>query len=93
MGHAVRITQSDIPTTGLRTYVANLAKRNDVVYVRTGTSALAQVITHLSGDDVRPDETEKLVIALRRANVIDGRTMVTLLGRYFGEIRNVRSIR
>jgi transposase len=36
--------------------------------------------TRLADDDVKPDETDKLVIALRRANVIDGREMVRLLG-------------
>lgn len=49
--------------------------------------ALAEVITSLSGDEVKPDEIENLVVALRRANVIDGPTMVTLLGRYFDETR------
>ena len=51
-------------------------------------SDLAEVITRLSDDEVKPDETEKLVIALRLANVIDGPTMVTLLGRYFDETRD-----
>ncbi len=69
-------------------YIADLAQRHGIVYVKTGSSALAQVITRLAGDDGNPDETEKLVIALRRANVIDGKTMVTLVGRYFGEMRN-----
>jgi len=82
--------QADIPMTGLSAYIADLAKRHGVAYVKIGSSALAQVITRLSGDDGNPDETEKLVIALRRANVIDGRTMVTLLGRYFDETRNDR---
>lgn len=50
-------------------------------------AALAEVVTHLSDDEVKPDETENLVIALRRANVIDDPTMVTLLGRYFEESR------
>lgn len=71
--------------TGLSAYIADLAKRHDVVYVKTGSSALAQVISRLAGDDGNPDQTEKLVIALRRANVINGRSMVMLLGRYFGE--------
>lgn len=79
---------TDIPTTGLSAYIADLAKRHDVVYIKTGHSALAEVITRLTGDDVKPDETEKLIIALRRAKVIDGRTMLTLLGRYFDETRN-----
>jgi hypothetical protein len=51
---------------------------------RDGYSALAEVITRLSDDEAAPDETEKLVIALRRAEVIDDPTMVTQLGRYPG---------
>lgn len=58
-----------------------------MTYVRDGYSALAEVITRLSDDEVVPDETEKLVIELRRAEVIDGQTMVTLLGRYLDEQR------
>lgn len=81
------ILPTDIPTTGLSAYIADLAKRHGIVYVKTGSSALAEVITRLAGDDVKPEETEKLVIALRRANVINGRIMVTLLGRYFDETR------
>ena len=73
--------------TGLSAYIADLAKRHDVAYVKTASSALAQVFTRLAGDDGNPDETEKLVIALRRANVINGPTAVALLGRYFDEMR------
>jgi hypothetical protein len=36
----------------------------------------------LADDDVRSDETEDLLVALKRANVINGPTMVDLLGRY-----------
>lgn len=79
---------SEIPMTGLGAYIADFAKRHGVAYVKTGSSALAQAITRLAGDEVTPDETEKLVIALRRANVINGPTAVTLLGRYFEETRN-----
>ena len=79
----------DIPLTEVRAFIANLAKRHGVTYVKTGYDALADVITRLSDDEVKPDETENLVVALRRAKVIDGSTMVTLLGRYFYETRGV----
>jgi hypothetical protein len=82
----------DIPTIGLRRFIADLARRAGVEYVRDRYSVTAHVVTRLSDDDVRPDETEQLVIALRRAEVIDGRTMVTLLGRYFDETSDVRSV-
>lgn len=77
----------EIPQSGIQAFVADLAGRHGIAYVRTGSSALAQVITRLGDDEVEPDETEKLIIALRRAGVIDGPAMVTLLGRYFDETR------
>lgn len=84
------VNLQNIPTTGLYLFVAELAGQHGITYVRTGSSALAELITSLSGDDVIPDETENLVIALRRANVIDGKTMVTLLGRHFDETRHLK---
>ncbi|OAJ60812.1 hypothetical protein A6V36_01775 [Paraburkholderia ginsengiterrae] len=86
------MTIPEIPTIGLRKFIADLAKRHGVVYVRDDTSALAAVITRLSDDDLTPDETEKLVIALGRANIIDDSTVVTLLGRYFDETRDIRPV-
>ena len=75
----------NIPAADLAPFVADLARLHGVAYERTGSSALAQAITRLSGDDGAPDSTERLVIAMRRAKVIDGRTMVTLLSRYLNE--------
>jgi len=77
--------QTDIPATGLKAYIADLAARHGVRYTKTGISALAGVITHLADDDVTPDETEQLIIALRRSKVIDGPTMLTLMARYFDD--------
>jgi hypothetical protein len=93
MGNAARVTQSDIPTTGLRTYVADFARRQGIQDVRTGQGALARVITGLADDEVTPDATERLIIALRRAKAIDGPTMLTIQGRYLDEKFNVRPVR
>jgi hypothetical protein len=86
------MTTQEIPTTGLSEFIADLAERHGVKYVQTGSGALAQVITRLADDEVVPDETEKLVIALRRAKVIDGTTMRVLLSRHLDEALNVRPI-
>ncbi|PQV45161.1 hypothetical protein [Paraburkholderia sp. BL21I4N1] len=75
----------EIPITGLREFIADLAKCHGVADVTDGTAALAQLVTRLSDDEVVPDETEKPVIALRRAKIIDGPTVVEFLGRYFDE--------
>jgi hypothetical protein len=69
--------------------VQQLAKENGVVYKRTANDALAEVITRLSDDNVVTDATEDLIVALKRANVISGEVMVSLLGQHLREIRHV----
>jgi len=70
-------------------YVADLARRHGVAYVRTPHDAMAEVITRLADDDIVTDETEDLIVALKRAGVIDGATMVDLLGRHLDEMHHV----
>lgn len=43
---------------------------------------MAIVATRLAGDDVIPDAIEDLIVALKRADVINGQEMVELLGQY-----------
>jgi len=83
---------NDIPSSGLKIFISELSKKHGVRYARTGSTVLAQAITRLSDDDIAPDDTEKLVIALKKAKVINGSEMLTLLGRYFDENRHVRSL-
>jgi hypothetical protein len=83
----------EIPTVGLAAFIADLATQHGVVYESTSSSALAQAITRLSGDDGAPDPTERLIIALRRAELIDGKTMLRLQGRYLDEKFHARSVR
>jgi len=85
--------QTDLPATGLKDYIADLAARHGVTCIKTGISAMAGVITHLAYDDVTPDEAEQLIIVLRRSKVIDGPTMLTIQGRYLDEKFHVRSQR
>lgn len=87
------MAQIDIPSTGLASFVADLAKRQGVRDVRTGRGALARVITSLAGDDATPDVTERLIIALRRSKAIDGPTMLMIQGRYLNEKFHVRPVR
>ena len=75
-----------IPSVGVGVFITNMAREHGVSFVRTGSDALADVITHLSDDEVFTDETEYLLIALRRYGIIDGPTMVSLLGRYIDQL-------
>ena len=70
-------------------YVAAMAQRHGIVYTKTGGDALAEIITRLSDDDVHTDETEDLLVALKRAGVIDGPTMISLLGQHLDARRPV----
>ena len=82
-------TANTIGKEDIKRYVAALARRHGVVYAKTGNDALAEVITRMSDDDVRTDETEDLLVALKRAQVIDGPTMVSLLGRHLDQCRHM----
>lgn len=83
----------NIPSSGLAAFVTELAQRQGIQDVRTGQSALARVITGLADDEVAPDATERLIIALRRSKAIDGPTMLTIQGRYLNEKFHVRPVR
>lgn len=77
------------PVSSVSSYVNNMAKQHGVSYLRTPSDELADVITRLSGDEVTTDATEDLIVALRRANVIDGPTMIALLGSHLDEQQHV----
>lgn len=83
------MTSVSVPTSGLAEFVAELACKYGVRYVRTGADTLADVITRLADDVVVPDDTEDLIVALKRAQVIDGPTMIVMLGNYLDETRAV----
>lgn len=77
------------PVSDVSSYVDSIAKQHGVSYLRAPSDKLADVITRLSGDEVTTDATEDLIVALKRANVIDGPTMVSLLGSYLDEQHSV----
>lgn len=75
----------NIPTRGLADFITGLASQHRVKFRRTHLSDLARTFTRLSDDDVEQDDVQRLVVALRQARVIDGPTMVELLGNYLDE--------
>lgn len=64
-----------------------LAKEHGIQYVETDSDRFAVLATELSGDTVKPDEVADLLLALMRANVIDGPTRLRLHLRYLKERR------
>ncbi len=47
-----------------------------------GIAHLARMIEHIAGNGIEPDETEKLIIAIRRAGLLDGPDLTRRSARY-----------
>lgn len=62
-----------------------LARQHGVHYERSGLDDWAEAVTRLAGDDVRLDETEELLVALRQAGIISGGQRTRLHARYLNE--------
>lgn len=82
-----------LPRQGVRRFVERLAQVHGVEYRRTGLDDFAEAVTRLSGDDVKLDHTGKLLVALRKKNVINGRQLARLATNYMTEEEGVRSVR
>ena len=68
------VLQAELPTSGVASYVAELAKRYGVRAMRMPLDDLADVVTRLSDDEVHGDATQEMIVALARAEVIDRRS-------------------
>lgn len=73
-------------------YVQDLAHRQGVKYIRTYADEWAEAVTNLSDDNVETDETEQLLIALKKSGRISGGEMVQLLVNHLEEDKLVRPI-
>ena len=62
-----------------------LARTHSVTYTRSALDDFGDTITRLSGDDVELDETEWLLVALERADQIEGVQATLLHARYLRE--------
>ena len=75
-------------TSDISSLVRSLATANEVNCIRTPVDALAEHFTRLSDDRVDElDETQLLIIALRRAGVIDKNDAMKLQAAYLAENR------
>lgn len=75
----------NIPITDVKGYVQTLALAHHITYVKTRGDDWAETVTRLAGDDVVTDEVEDLIVALKRAHVVNDKEMVALLGNYLAE--------
>lgn len=81
MAHAVRNTHE--MTAEERIWA--LAKQHGIVAARTGLDDWADDVTRLAGDDVEFDDVQEVVVALRKAGVVNGVELTRLHSRYLDE--------
>jgi Glu-tRNA(Gln) amidotransferase subunit E-like FAD-binding protein len=65
-------TDESISGSTIKSQIVDLAERAGVRYQRLPDDELAEVVTRLSDGDVVADEIEDLVVAMKRADAING---------------------
>lgn len=78
-----------LPLKNVSAFVQRFAMSRDVHFKRTGLDQWAEAVTRASGDDVTLDETGKLLVALKKKHLINGRQMARLMSNHLSEHRGV----
>jgi hypothetical protein len=78
-----------LPLKNVSAFVQRFALSRDVHFKRTGLDQWAEAVTRASGDDVTLDETGKLLVALKKKHLINGRQMARLMSNHLSELRGV----
>ena len=73
-------------TKAAETIIRALAAQHGVAVQRTALHDWADHVSRLSGDDGVLDGVEELVVALRRAQAVDGIELTRLHARYLDEL-------
>lgn len=82
-----------IPSSGIASFVQGLARRFKVSYVPNSMDRWAETVTRLAGDEVHADDTQDLLVALKRSGKLSTDEMALLMVNYLRERKqNVRSV-
>lgn len=96
LSHASDAVMADdvdqLPTEGVGEFIRNFAQAHNVVYRRTRLDDWAEAVTRAAGDDIQLDSTEKLLVALKKLHLINGRQAARLLSNYMEELERVRPV-
>lgn len=83
----------DLPKTDVRSYIERFAEYYNIIHQRTGLDEFAEAVTRMAGDEIKLDPTEKLLVALKKKELINAKQLSRLLSNYLKEASNVRSVR
>ena len=78
-----------LPHKNVSEFIYRFAKSRNVNFKRSGLDQWAEAVTRAAGDDVRLDETGKLLVTLKKRHLIDGRQMARLMTNHLRENRRV----
>lgn len=78
-----------IPDVNLKDFVLELAHCYQITPVKTWSDDWAGNITRLADDEVKTDEVEDLIIALKKAHRLTNLEMVQLIANYLREKERV----
>jgi len=83
----------NIPSAGVAGFVQGLARRFKVAYAPNSMDQWAETVTRLAGDEVHADDTEDLLVALKRSGKLSSDEMTLLLVNHLRERKHgVRSV-
>ena len=78
-----------LPLKNVSAFVQRFAMSRDVHFKSSGLDQWAEAVTRASGDDVTLDETGKLLVALKKKQLINGRQMARLMSNHLSEQRGL----
>ncbi|MEN9865931.1 MAG: hypothetical protein RL748_1521 [Pseudomonadota bacterium] len=78
-----------IPAVNLKNYVLELAHSYQITPVKTWSDDWVGNVTRLVDDEVKTDEVEDLIIALKKAHRLTNLEMVQLMTNYLREKERV----
>ncbi|EMW0564206.1 hypothetical protein [Vibrio parahaemolyticus] len=89
----ISLLPQNLPTKGVASYVLELARFHKIAYSYNAMDQWANAVTRLAGDEVKHDDIEDLLIALKRAGKISKKDVAMLAVNYLREKKqSVRSI-
>lgn len=74
-----------LPKKNVSDFVHRLARSRHVIFKRSGLDEWAEAVTRAAGDDVKLDETGKLLVILKKKHFINGRQMARLMANHLRE--------
>lgn len=93
VGFEVSQDVSRLPKLGVRQFIDRLSKAHGVEHKRSGLDDFAEAVTRLAGDETTLDRTSRLLVELKKRNIINNQQLARLVTNHMAEEANVRSVR